>query len=99
MASYQELWDEGKNRVFLERCSIAALVVADGIVEDGAASDAQKSWAAQCFANPLSMGTLAAHIVLAANKDQPIGIIQSATDATLQTAVDAGKAVLVASGV
>lgn len=94
MANYSFLFDKAKDQAFVERCAAACMVLADAIVNDGAATDTEKAWAAKAFASPLSVGKQAAAIVIAANAAETEAAINGATDAQIQTAVDAAKAVL-----
>lgn len=99
MASYAFLYDRAADQAFIERCAVAVTVLADTILNDGAATAPEKAWAYRAFANAKSEGKVAARIVLAANKDADEATINAATNATIQTNVDSAKAVLVAGNV
>lgn len=94
MADYSFLFDKQKEQAFVERCAAACLVLADAIVKDGAATADQKVWALKAFGSPLRVGKEASAIVIGANASATENIINNATDAQIQTAVDAAKDVL-----
>lgn len=94
MADYSFLFEKTKEQPFIERCASACLVLADTIVNDGAASAAEKMWAKETFGNPLTAGKQALAIVIGAHSATSEAGIDAATDAQIQTAVDAAKAVL-----
>lgn len=96
MADYTFLFDKAGEQAFVERCAVAVTVLADAVLNDGAATAAEQAWAYKAFANPLAEGKVAARVVLAANDSATEAAINNATDATIQTNVDAAKAVLVA---
>ena len=96
MAAYTFLWDTAGNQTVIERCGIAVAVLAQAVVDDAGSTAAEKAWAAWAFANPRQAGRQAAFVVVAANKDATENQINTASDATIQTNVNAAKAVLVA---
>lgn len=96
MADYTFIFDKAKDQEFIERCAVACLVLADAIVNDGAATAEEKQWALKAVGSPLVVGREAAAIVAGANVVLTETAIDSATDAQIQAKVDAAKAVLVA---
>lgn len=96
MADYTELRNlfddnELRNRV------VTATVIAAHTLAIGTPSAADSAWASAVFSRPEAIGKQALYAVLAANKDATVPNIQNATDAQIQTNVDAIVPVLVAA--
>ena len=92
MASYQELHILKNNSDLQEKVEVAVIVAADTIRTDATppANQAERlAWAAQAMSNPKSVAKSMLWAVLAANKDVTVANITSATDAAIQTNVDA----------
>ena len=92
MATYAELYDLRNNDIMLHAVIVAVAVSADQIrLEDiGTFNHANRLvWAKAAFANPLAVGKEVMWAVLAANNALTVAQITSASDAELQTAVDA----------
>lgn len=96
MAAYSYLYEKARNQDFVERCTVAVWILAQSVVEDDAATTAEKAWAASVFQQPAEWGRRAAAQVLAANAALTEGQIDGATDSAIQSNVNASKAVLVA---
>jgi hypothetical protein len=92
MATYAELFDLRSNSPLLNRIMVACIVAAETIrgEDGGTANHANRLlWAKAVFANPDAEASRMMMAVLAQNKDATIGQITGATDAAVQTAVDA----------
>jgi len=92
MATYSELrslfgYSELRNKI-----DVACIVAANAIQEEdpGTANHTERmEWARQAFMNPRATSERMMMAVLAANKSQTVANIQGATDAAIQTQVDA----------
>lgn len=92
MATYIELHDLQADNEFNRRITAAVVIAADTIrTEDGGtANNANRLiWAASVFASPSAEAKRMVWAVLAANKASTAEQILSASDAVLQSAVDA----------
>lgn len=67
----------------------ALLIAAQTIVVNASATAPQKVWARECFREPNQFERQALAAVLAANNTATVAAIQGATDAQVQTAVNA----------
>ena len=99
MASYQFLYNTAVQQAFRERCAVAVTILAQSVADDGGATAAERAWAANVFMSPQQWGDAASRLALAANAAATESAINSATDATLQSAVNAAKSTLVAGNV
>lgn len=100
MATYLELYGLQGDGDLHNRIAVAVVVSADTIRSEaeGAANHANRLvWAGNAFADPRAMAKRAFWAVLAANKSASVSNIQSATDAAIQTNVDAVVDVLAGS--
>jgi hypothetical protein len=92
MATYVELYALRTDTTLLQRLSVAVLVSAN-VVRLEAANTAQHSnrlaWAQQAIRDPDAPAQKVLGLLLAANKDSTVAQINAASDATLQTLVDA----------
>jgi len=92
MASYAELYSLRSDSALKNRVNVAVIVAAEAIrSEDGATPNHANRlvWAAAVFAAPSAEADRMFMAILAANKDATVAQIQSATDAAIQTKVDA----------
>ncbi len=92
MATYQELYALQNDSDLQEKIAVAVVVAADDIRSDGSPPTNQAErlvWAAGAMTNPRSTAKSMLWAVLAANKGATVGSITSATDAAIQTNVDA----------
>ena len=95
MASYIELVQAQADTTLRQRVAVACVVAADGIrTEDvGTANHtARLAWAKTVYASPTTVASSVLWSVLAQNKALGLGQITGATDAQLQSAVDAAAA-------
>jgi len=88
MATYTELRNLFSDDALRNRLDVAAVVAANTLL-GGTPTAADQGWAAAVFSNPRNEGQKAFMAVLAANKDLSVAAIQGATDAAIQSNVDA----------
>ena len=97
MATYLELFTEGReNTELLKRSAVALTILASDIAQEASPAIADQEWAAQVLQNPFGHAREALAVVLALNNTATLAAIRGATDATLQTNVNQARAVLVA---
>lgn len=92
MATYDELLSAAGNTNLINRVRVATFVAATAIMSepDTAPLHAERlQWAKQVFADPAAHGLRMIWPVLAQNKTAPLASITGASDAAIQTAVDA----------
>jgi hypothetical protein len=92
MASYNELKSLMGDSALKNRTAVACIVAAEAIRNEdaGTANHANRLiWAKQAFANPVGAASEMLMAMLAANKDLDASVIQGASDAAIQTKVDA----------
>lgn len=100
MATYLELYDLQNEDALLHRVSVAIIIAADTIRQESDATPNHANrliWASEAFASPGGMTKQALWAVLAANDGNTVAQIMSATDAQIQTNVDAVVDVLAGS--
>ena len=98
MAELAELYELANDQALIERCAMAVLITADSIVERAdSATEVEKKWAADVFADPVRAGRLALRAVLARNAKSAIDSVKTLDDIALQSAVDRMLKVHVAS--
>lgn len=88
MASYLDLRNQFSNSELRNRVTTAVTVAAYNLLQ-GAPTANDRAWARSVFESPDNAGRVAFMAVLAANKDATIAQIDGATDAAIQTQVDA----------
>ena len=92
MATYQELFNLHSNSELRNKIAVAICVAADDIrIEDGAVENHANRiiWAKQAFANPIGMADQMLTSIIISNRAAEVGAILGATDAAIQSAVDA----------
>jgi len=92
MATYKELYSLKNDSDFQDKIAVAVVVAARTISEDSsppANQPARLIWAEKAMTNPKSVSGPMLWAVLAANKDATTEQILGATDAAIQTNVDA----------
>jgi hypothetical protein len=92
MANYAELLLASENDTLRNKVRVACIIAAEAIrTEDaGTANHANRvAWAKTVFANPNSEAERMLWAVLAQNKNAALAEITGATDASVQTAVNA----------
>jgi len=88
MATYDELRAEFSDDGLRNRVEVATLIAANNLLS-GTPSINEQKWAAAVFADPGSEGRKAFLAVLAARSGATITDIQGASDAAIQSNVDA----------
>lgn len=92
MASYPELYGLKNDSALRNRVMVACIIAGEGIMDESGTTPNHANrllWAASVFANPATEANRMFMAVLAANKDYTVAQIQGATDAAIQTNVDA----------
>lgn len=88
MATYVELFDLRNNAELRNKVSVAVIIKAESMMS-GTPTAPEKAWIVKAFANPETEGRRVLMGVLAANKANTVSQITGATDAAIQTNVDA----------
>lgn len=88
MATYTELRQQFSNDDLRNRVVAATVIAANNLLA-GTPTAEQKAYAKQVFQNPRAEGEIVFMAVLVANKDATVAQIEGATDAAIQTRVDA----------
>lgn len=92
MATYLELLATGEDVDLGKRIRIACIVSAEAVRTESDTTpshSARLAWAKEVFRNPQAEGNRMIWAVLAQNKDATVAQITGATDAAIQTAVNA----------
>jgi len=98
MATFAELVTASANSGLVEKIKIATLVSADNIrVESTGAPNhqARVRWASKVFGNPEAESTRMIWPVLIQNRSATLAQITGASDAAVQTAVDAALGIVI----
>lgn len=98
MATYAELFDLRSNDALRNRVAVAAVVKAQTLLDLASPTAAQVEWAKATLANPIGISGDLLNYVLAANKGASVAAIIGATDAAIQTNVDAAADKLLGGG-
>lgn len=88
MADYVDLYAIISDDTLRQRVTVATIIAAEALIA-GSPTAGEQSWAAEAFDNPRGEGLKALRGVLAVNNAATIANIQGATDAQIQTNVDA----------
>lgn len=96
MATYAELRALFADTAILEKVEVATIIAANNLL-GGTPTAADEIWAAAVFSAPRAEGTKAMMAVLAENNTATVAQIQNASDATVQTQVNAVVPHLVAA--
>ena len=99
MATFAELVTASANATLVEKIKIATLIAADGIRLEGpdvANHRDRVRWAAKVFTAPDTEATRMIWPVLIQNRTATLAQITGAADATVQNAVNAAVAVVIA---
>ena len=92
MATYQDIraiWNDVSNDGLKAQVEVATVIAAEAKLSSGTATAAEQKWASAVLANPKGEAQKAMLSVIASNKDVTIAQMQGATDAAVQTKVDA----------
>lgn len=96
MATYLELNTLREDSDLQDKLAVACVKKAQSLIDAGSLTTNAKDWANSVLANPRAEGLKIINYVLAANSDSTVSQIQSATDSTIQTNVDAAVDALIA---
>lgn len=99
MATYLELHALRSNSDLIEKITVAVGKKAQGLLDGVGATSKQVAWANEAIANPKAKADALINYVLAKNSAATPAQITGATDATIQSNVDAAVDVLIAGGV
>lgn len=99
MATYTELFDMRSDSNLRNRVAVAACVKAQSLLALAAPTAKQVQWAVAAIADPIGVANDLLNYVLAANKSATVAQIQTVTDTSLQTAVDAAADKILGGGV
>lgn len=91
MATYLELYAaaDGAAQQDLRKKILVAISVKANLLAKATPTAAQKAWATDALANPVSYQQTLLNYILADYNGQTIAVISAATDAQVQTAVNA----------
>jgi hypothetical protein len=92
MATYAEILSAAENDALNQKCRVAVIIAADVIRAEGTGTTnhaARLAWAAKALKDPVTEGRRALWCALAQNSAATLAQIVAATDATIQTAVNA----------
>jgi nucleoid-associated protein YgaU len=92
MATYAELLTAFEDAELRKKIRVAVVVAAEIVrteASGGANSANRRKWAKEVFLNPTASIDAIVWAVLAANRTAPLAAILAASDATVQTAVNA----------
>ena len=89
MAAYSDLRNLFNDSVLRNRTQVAIAVSAHDLAETATPTDDDLAWVAKALGDTAGEANKALKFVLAENKDASVGAITGASDATLQTNVDA----------
>lgn len=90
MAAYIEIRNLANDATLRNRIEVAVMVAAEAIITASPAdTDERIAWAQRVLANPQPWSERVLWLALASNKDAAVAQITGATDASLQTIVDA----------
>lgn len=101
MATFAELVTASGNTGLVEKIKIATLIAADSVRTEGqgvAHHQDRVRWAAKVFSEPDTQATKMIWPVLIQNRTATLAQITGASDAAVQSAVDAAVAVVIAGG-
>ena len=89
MATYLELFALRNHSELRNRVAVAVVIAATAIKEEAPPVESRLEWARAALANPEAVAKQVWNSVLAQNESATVAAITGATDATIQTAVDA----------
>lgn len=92
MATYDELLTASENPALVKHIRVACMIAAEAIRTEAAGTTNHANrliWAKAAFADPVTVGQRMVWAVLAQNAGAALASITGASDATVQTAVNA----------
>ena len=99
MASYIDLFELRSDSVLINRIAVAVTIKAQTYIDGATPTADQLAWSSRVLIAPRPEAEKMLHYLVAINNTADISQITSASDATLQTAVDAGVEVFVSGGI
>ncbi len=99
MATYDELFDLRSNSSLRNRVAVAAVKKAQALLDGTTPTTDQVTWANSVLTSPMVMASKLLLYVLGANSSATVVVITGASDASIQTNVDAAADALIAAGV
>lgn len=99
MATYQELFDLRANSALRNKVAVACVKKAQTLLDQATPTANETSWASSTLTDPIKQADKIYSYVLSANSSATVAQITAATDATIQTNVDAAAAKLIAGGI
>lgn len=98
MATYEELYSLRSDSNLRNKVAVAVAKKAQTLLDQTTPSSAEVAWADSALMNPVSKADYLLNYVLAANSDATAGQITSASDAAIQTNVNAAVDKIIAGG-
>lgn len=98
MATYVELYDLRSNPTLLHKVTVAVVKKAQTLLDAATPSANALAWAKKALDNPPGVAQFLFYYVLAANSAASVAVILAASDATIQTNVDAAADKFIAGG-
>lgn len=99
MATYLELYALRSNSELQDKVAVAAVKKAQSLIDAASPTAAQVAWAKEAIESPRDKALALLNYVLAANSTLSVAQIQGATDAAIQTNVNAAVDSIIAGGV
>lgn len=90
MATYAELYDLRSNSALRNKIAVACAIKAAALIDLEPPTATQLAWAKATLANPTAVADGVMSYVLAKNSGQTVAQINGASDAAIQTHVNAG---------
>jgi len=98
MATYMELFGLRSDSDLQDKVLVAVVKTAQTLLDGETPTAAEVEWASAAIESPKAKADALLNYVLAKNSGVEVGAISGASDATIQTAVDAAVAAIVAGG-
>lgn len=99
MATYTELYNLRSDSALRNKVAVACVVKAQGYLDEATPTTNEVAWANATINSPITMADKILNYVLAANKSATTSQITTASDAAIQTNVDAAVNALVTGGI
>mgnify|MGYP007073271500 FL=1 len=99
MADYDELYGIIQDSTLRNKVAVAVAIKAQVYIDGGTPTSDELTWASRAIKNTRSVAAEIMPYVIAANKDSSVAQITGATDAAIQTNVDAAVDALVGGGI
>lgn len=99
MATYSELYTLGSNSDLRNKIAVAVSIKAAAFIAESTPTADKLAWASKALNSPVAEAVKLLPYVLAANNTLTVAQITNATDAAIQSGVDAAVNKLVAGGI